>query len=186
MDENNFKMALAELLEIEGAYSDVGADRGGKTTWGITEALARREPWCYEGPMNELPLELAERIYLLEYWNHRRLSLDAMTEAGGASVAREVFEQAVNTGQYLTAKRCQRVLNVLNRDEALFYDLKVDGWLGRATRDAISVLYREPLGETDILIWLNIAQGRHYFDLLESDPSQEAFARGWARKRVKL
>lgn len=184
MSDENFKQALAELLGVEGGYSNLAADRGGKTSYGITESVATGSPWLYEGDMRDLPLELAEEIYWKNYWDTKRLRLQAVSEIHG-EVAREIFEQAVNTGVYSTAKRVQRVLNILNRDESLYPDMKVDGWLGMATHAAMIEL--KQAGDSRYLLqWLNVAQGRHYFDLCENDPSQEAFARGWVDKRVQV
>ena len=177
-----FEKALAEVLGIEGGFSDVEADRGGKTNWGITEVLARR--YGYEGPMQELPLVTARMIYWEEFWAQKRLQLDLLAEHA-PHVAVEIFEQAVNTGYYGTAKRVQRVLNILNRGESLYPDLKVDAWLGTKAREAVRSLVHQ--GDVDYLLqWLNVAQGAHYLQLCESDPTQEAFARGWVDKRVKV
>ena len=184
MSDENFKKALAEVLGVEGGYSDLAADRGGKTSYGITEGVARGVPWLYEGDMRDLPLELAEEIYWKNYWDTNRLKLQAVSDII-EEVAREIFEQAVNTGVYPTAKRVQRVLNILNRDESLYSDMKVDGWLGATTRRAIEKLCHH--GDVRYLLqWLNVAQGKHYFDLCENDPSQEVFARGWVDKRVEV
>lgn len=181
-NHNPFEWAMAELLSIEGHYVDHKDDRGGPTSWGVTEKLARL--YGYQDMMANLPLSLAWTIYRAEFWDHRRLQLEKLAEVS-ERVALEVFEQAVNTGVYGTAKRVQRVLNVLNRDEDLFLDLKVDAWLGRATRETVAKLIKVSDGEY-LLQWLNVAQGAHYFALCEEDPTQEAFARGWIDKRVKV
>ncbi len=204
---NHFEIALSEVLGIEGGYSDIKQDRGGKTNWGITEGLARS--YGYDGEMKHLPFELAKRIYEDEFWNHRRLKLSLVAEIGliiateydpssateldpaiaskiVPAIAYEIFEQAVNTGIRNTAKRVQRVLNIMNRDESIYLDLKVDGWLGTSTRDAIKKIVIVKSEAIYLMKWLNIAQGAHYFALCEQDPSQETFARGWADKRVKV
>ena len=177
-----FEEVLAEVLGIEGGYSDTPADRGGKTNWGVTETLARA--YDYTGPMHELPLGEAKRIYQAEFWDNHRLQLDVIAEISGP-VAAEIFEQAVNTGTKRTAVRVQRVLNVLNRDEKLYPDLKLDGLLWNNARSAIQTLMAKDNGQY-LLQWLNVAQGAHYLWLCESDPTQETFARGWIDKRVKI
>ena len=177
-----FEEVLAEVLGIEGGYSDTPADRGGKTNWGVTETLVR--VYGYMGPMHKLPLGKARDIYQAEFWENRRLQLDVIAEISGP-VATEIFEQAVNTGVKGTALRVQRVLNVLNRDEKLYPDLKLDGFLWDNVRSAIRTLRAKGDG-TYLLQWLNVAQGAHYFQLCEADPSQETFARGWIDKRVKV
>ena len=179
-----FDKALGELLDLEGGYSDHVADRGGKTNWGITVAAARRNG--YMGDMKDYPLEHARQVYLKDYWAVDRLRLGAISLITGAAVASEIFEQGVNTGVLRTAKRVQRVLNVLNRCERLYPDLKVDGWLGGTTRESLTILISLK-GDDDLYRWLNIAQGAYYLALLEgdADQDQEAFARGWA-KRVRV
>jgi lysozyme family protein len=177
-----FESALTEVLGIEGGFSDVDSDRGGKTNWGISERVARSSG--YDGEMNALPLSLAKEIYLREYWDHGRLKLIELSRLSSV-IAAEIFEQAVNTGVTLTAKRVQRTLNILNRDEKSYPDLVVDGWLGQKTRKAINYFVRTGT-ERYLLQWLNVAQGKHYYDLCESDPTQEIFARGWVDKRVKV
>ena len=58
----NFDTAFNKLLGIEGDYSDHPSDPGGKTRWGVTEAVAREVG--YRGDMRDLPVDLAKRIYL--------------------------------------------------------------------------------------------------------------------------
>jgi hypothetical protein len=60
----NFLTAFDKLLKHEGDYSDHKDDPGGKTRYGITEAVAREVG--YRGDMRELPLDLAQRKQLLE------------------------------------------------------------------------------------------------------------------------
>ena len=49
----------------EGGYVDHPADRGGKTIWGITEAVARANG--YTGDMRAMPRSTAVAIYRSEY-----------------------------------------------------------------------------------------------------------------------
>ena len=56
-----FDDAVKRVLMHEGGYSDHAADPGGKTMYGITEAVAREVG--YRGDMRELPSELAKRSY---------------------------------------------------------------------------------------------------------------------------
>ena len=179
-----FEVALGELLGLEKGFVDHKADTGGATNWGITERVARAHG--YEGYMDLLPLEFAAKIYWVDYWEEDHLKLEMVGNIAGQEITSEIFEQGVNTGQKRTAKRVQRVLNILNRTETLYPDLKVDGWLGSNTREALTVLVSQ--GDMDDLFrWLNIAQGAWYFNILENDPDQdqETFARGWS-KRVQV
>jgi lysozyme family protein len=64
----NLQKALQILTspEIEGDYSDHPNDPGGKTRFGITEAVARANG--YTGDMRDLPHSLALRIAEKDYW----------------------------------------------------------------------------------------------------------------------
>lgn len=120
-----FDKALKDLLGIEGGYSDHASDRGGKTRYGITESVAQKRG--YQGPMHDLPLELAQRIYREDYWEVNRL--DPISEWDEA-VALELFDTGVNQGARVAARYLQRALNLLNRRGSTFSNLEVDGLIG--------------------------------------------------------
>lgn len=174
----SFDVALRDVLGIEGGYVNHHLDRGGKTRYGITKAVAKRH--SYYGPMNKFPLELAKNIYRKEYWDVNRLD-----DVAGIHepTALEVFDSGVNAGVRTAAKWVQRALNVLNRNGKLFDDLAVDGLIGPATLGAMKKL---PGKDLPVLYnTLNLYQGRHYITVVENDHSQEAFFRGWIT-RVSL
>ncbi|MEO7787654.1 MAG: glycosyl hydrolase 108 family protein, partial [Sphingomicrobium sp.] len=54
------------LIEREGGYVALPADRGGPTRFGITEAVARAHG--YGGAMAQLPRDEAAAIYRRLYW----------------------------------------------------------------------------------------------------------------------
>lgn len=152
----NFDRAFELLLTHEGGYTDDTAlgDRGGKTRYGVTEAVAREVG--YKGDMRELPLELAKRIYQDRYWDAIR------AEELPAAVRYAVFDAAVNSGPGQAVKWLQRAVGV-----------KADGVLGPVTLLAVKtqnpeVLLRRLLGQrlsfmADLVTW-------------------PAFGRGWARR----
>ena len=63
----SFHRALTAVLDLEGDYSDDARDPGGRTRYGITEAVAREQG--YQGDMQDLPKSLAESIYKTHYWD---------------------------------------------------------------------------------------------------------------------
>ena len=132
-----FALAAAHTLGIEGGYADDPADRGGKTQWGITEAVARADG--YTGDMRALPKARALAIYRRLYWD--RIGLDWIAAVDSA-VACEVFDTGVNQGVAIAGRFLQRVLNVLNRAGRDYPDLVVDGVAGPATADALRALIR--------------------------------------------
>lgn len=176
-----FEKALKHTLGIEGDYVNDPRDSGGATRYGITEAKARA--WDYEGPMSELPLDLAKRIYKADYWDIIRL--DQVAEIA-PEVALEMFDTGVNCGISVPVKFLQRALNIFNLGGKLFPDLEVDGIIGQNTMSALRayVARRGRLGVQVLVEALNCLQGAFYTDLAERRPKDEAFTYGWFKERV--
>jgi lysozyme family protein len=175
-----FEQEIQRLLGVEGGYSDRAADRGGKTRFGITEATARRHG--YAGAMADLPLETAKAIYRADYWDADRLD-----EIGVMSppVAHEMFDTGVNCGIGTAAEFLQDALNDLNRDEADYRDIPVDGHIGPATLLALKAYLgrRGAMGVIVLLRCLNAAQIMRYRQICKRDKSQEKNLYGWVLQR---
>ena len=153
-----FDEAFVELLEHEGGFSDHKDDPGGKTQYGITEAVAREVG--YRGDMRDLPVDLAKRIYLERYWKPVRG--DELPDA----VRYIVFDAAVNSGPKQSIMWLQRALGVND-----------DGILGPKTMAALSAapseaIYRRLLGQR--------------LRMQAALPTWPAFGRGWARRIAAL
>jgi len=154
----NFLTAFEKLLKHEGGFSDHSADPGGKTRYGVTEAVAREAG--YRGDMRELPLDLAQRIYKDKYW-------DAMqAEALPADVRYIVFDGAVNSGITQSAKWLQRACGV-----------KDDGVIGPQTIRAANSLTSDGLKRRIL------GQRLRFMATLANWP---AFGRGWASRIADL
>lgn len=154
----NFDQAFDILLKHEGGFSDHPADRGGKTHYGITEAVAREVG--YRGDMRELPLDLAKRIYKDRYWDAVRA--DELPEA----VRYAVFDAAVNSGPRQAIRWLQRAVGV--RD---------DGIIGPQTLAAVRAANPERLLRRFLSQRLRFMAGL---------PSWPAFGRGWAWRIADL
>lgn len=154
----NFETAFARLLGHEGDFSDHPDDPGGKTRFGVTEAVARRVG--YRGDMRQLPLELAQRIYREEYWTPVR------ADDLPATIRYAVFDAAVNSGTKQAIRWLQRAASTAD-----------DGVLGPKTLAAVHALNAEAL-RMKIL-----AQRLRFMTALDNWPS---FSRGWARRIADL
>ncbi len=154
----NFLTAFDKLLKHEGGYSDHAADPGGKTRYGVTEAVAREVG--YRGDMRELPLELAQRIYKERYWDA------VQAESLPPDVRYIVFDGAVNSGVAQSSKWLQRACGV-----------KDDGVIGPITIRAASTLHSEGLRRRIL------AQRLRFMAKL---PNWPAFSRGWANRICDL
>ena len=154
----NFDQAFDILLRHEGGFSDHAADPGGKTRFGITEAVAREAG--YRGDMRELPVDLAKRIYKDRYWDAVRA--EELPEA----VRYAVFDAAVNSGPRQAIRWLQRAVGV--RD---------DGVIGPITLSAVRATDPQAL-----LRRMLSARLRLMTDL----PTWPTFGRGWARRIADL
>lgn len=154
----NFDTAFDLLLGHEGGYSDHAADPGGKTRYGITEAVAREVG--YKGDMRELPLDLAKRIYLERYW--RPVRADDLPPG----VRYAVFDAAVNSGPAQATRWLQRALGVT-----------ADGVIGPKT---LTAAYAQ---DTNALRLRMLSQRLRF---MASLPNWPAFSRGWARRIADL
>jgi lysozyme family protein len=154
----NFDRAFDLLLEHEGGYSDHVADPGGKTRFGITEAVAREAG--YRGDMRALPLATAKAIYRVLYWE--AVKADQLPGA----IRYAVFDAAVNSGARQSIKWLQRALGVTD-----------DGVLGPKTLAAAQG------EEPQTLLRRLLAQRLVFMTSLSNWP---AFSRGWARRVASL
>ena len=174
---------IGKIIEVEGGYVDDPSDSGGKTKYGITEAVARNSG--YEGDMRDLPYELAFEIYADQYWNP--LHLDDIVEIA-PDIAEELCDTAVNMGVGRAAEFLQTALNVLNRVEKDYDDLSVDSSIGPATLRAFDkfIGFRGPDGELVLVRMLNSLQGAFYVKLALDREKDEKFIFGWFLNRVVI
>jgi len=154
----NFDQAFKELLQHEGGYSDHAADPGGKTRYGVTEAVAREAG--YRGDMRELPLDLAKQIYKDRYWNAVK------AEELPAAVRYAVFDAAVNSGPRQAAMWLQRAVGAT-----------ADGAIGPMTLKAANDM------DGNVLKSKMLAQRLRFMTDLGTWSS---FGRGWARRICSL
>lgn len=153
-----FEQAFNKVLLVEGGFSDHKDDPGGKTRFGITEAVAREVG--YRGDMRELPLDLAKRIYKDRYWD------TVKAEQLPPAVRYVVFDAAVNSGPGQAAKWLQRALGVAD-----------DGVIGPKTLAAANA------SNPDALKMRMLGQRLRFMTNL---PNWGPFSRGWSRRIADL
>lgn len=154
----NFDQAFDILLRHEGGFSDHAADPGGKTRFGITEAVAREVG--YRGDMRELPVDLAKRIYKDRYWDAVR------AEELPAAIRYAVFDAAVNSGPRQAIRWLQRAVGAND-----------DGIIGPQTLAAVRAADPERVLRRVLAARLRFMAGL---------PNWPAFGRGWARRIADL
>jgi lysozyme family protein len=130
--------------------------------------------------MRDLPVETAQKIARLEYWEgpgfHRIAEISP-------AISYELFEENYNMRHGYAGQSLQRLLNGLNRDRE-FPDLAVDGRCGIMTAEALKrfLAKRGAQGEAVLLGLLNGLQAAEYLRIVEQNESQRAFLYGWAQR----
>jgi lysozyme family protein len=172
---------VLDVLEKEGGYVDDPRDSGGETNYGITVAVARKNG--YAGPMIDMPIETAKRIYRQIYWDS--MMLDEIARLA-PSVAMKLADIGVNLGVRRAGDFIQRTLNVMNNQGKYYPDMIVDGIIGRGTLENLRLFlkHRSRDGELVLVRALNCLQGSFYISLAERRHKDEAFVYGWLLNRI--
>lgn len=173
-------------MQHEGGYSNNQADRGGETYRGI--ARKRHGAWggwriidgykSFADFKSKLDKDqelqnLVDALYKTIFWDE--LELDKIQNQ---EVADELFDTSINMGQGIAARFLQEALNLLNKNEASYKDIKVDGKIGPRT-----IQIANSFNNTKALLkTLNGLQFGRYRNICSEDATQEVFFLGWLNR----
>lgn len=173
------------IIKTEGGFVNDPDDLGGITYMGISyNANPNWEGWSIvfdkmdslktgEILNNDFLMMLVKDFYYTEYYT--RINLDKIDIY---YLCLELFDIAVNMGVLTAGKFLQQSLNILNRNEKVFDDLRVDGIIGQKTIEAINKL----IDTKPLIRVLNYFQMDRYIKLCEKHPEQEKFMYGWIKR----
>lgn len=116
-DDPRNAFILSTIYAAEGGYSNHRADPGGATMFGITERVARANG--YSGPMNQLPREVADDIYMRQYISHfsgiDHLGTQAMVVSMGVNAgparAAALASEAIGAGRTLRGEELANAID---------------------------------------------------------------------------
>lgn len=186
----DFLISFRKTMSSEGGLTDNPADRGKRTYRGISEKW--HPTWPGWGVINELSKQggfprsldscaelalMVQQFYRIYYWNV--LGLEKLKHQ---AVADKLFDIAVNMGESEAATIAQRSVNLMNKNQALFSNLKVDGKLGDWSMGAINKICMMKENHDVFLKTLSAFQAYKYISICERDESQETFFIGWLRR----
>jgi lysozyme family protein len=175
---------IADIIEREGGFVDDPKDSGGATKYGVTERVARL--YGYDGPMRDMPVEVAQAVYEELYWNALRLD---RIHVLSPEIAEELADTGVNMGVGTAAHFLQRALNALNVNATVYPDLILDNIIGPASLAALAAYLKHRPGHDGLRVLLdalNSLQGVRYIEIAEARPKDERFVFGWFRARVGI
>lgn len=183
---DRIRAMLLAVIEREGDYVDNPKDKGGKTRWGVTEAVARADGFA--GDMRFLPRVRAYDILFRRYV----VAPGFATILDAAPLAtEELVDTFVNMGAGNREAKdgpifwLQRFLNAANREERDYADITVDGVIGPATRRSLGAYLGKRAGGDRILAtFLNGMQAARYLGITEAREANEEFFNGWLANRV--
>ncbi len=167
---------ITAVIRREGAYVNHPADRGGPTHYGITQRTLSR----YLGravsisEIENLDQSLAREIYREKFY--LAPGLDKLPEP----IQEFVFDSAVNHGPKQALLFVQRSCNLLGAKPPL----REDGIMGDNTRRAAATAARLFCARLKRTL---LAERRNfYFRLVEAQPSQQIFLKGWLNRLAEF
>ena len=192
----NFQAAFDRTLKHEGGYANIPGDRGGETYKGISRKWNPKWPgWQtiddYKTSLSLSALNsalaknesLAKEVWAFyqdQYWTPLYCG-----EIDSQAVANELFDTAVIMSKRWATKFLQRGVNALNKDQTFYPDITVDGRMGATTLQSL----KDCLSHNDESLLVKIQDGLQlgrFIDLMDKNPSQEQFARGWITHRISI
>lgn len=167
----DFEKCLRFVLAKEGGFVDHPADRGGATNKGVTQAVY--DAWRKRSGLLPQSVKLISDaeltgIYRRDYWDKVR------GDELPAPVNLAVFDDAVNSGVNRAARRLQKVCGVA-----------ADGAIGLRTV-AAAKQYCEKFGELNLALDIIEERIEFYHNIVETNPSQSVFLRGWLNRMNDL
>lgn len=179
-----FDLIYAKVMIDEGGYVFDPDDPGGETYKGIARVFnpkwggwqiidSYKERYDFPKCLNadENLEELVRYLYKKKYYDP--YLGDQLDDA----IAEEMFDQSVNLGVHKAIEHLQRALNILNRNQRDYEDIKVDGIFGQNTLKA----YLKCVSVRGAKLLFNVLNGfqvKKYIELMEKDPFKEKYI-GW-------
>jgi len=167
IDAQTIDRVLNGIIASEGGFSNDPVDHGGATNYGITLNTLRAQDG-YEGAtidtLKSLDVSVAKQIYTQHY-------IKPYVILSNPIVFKFLVNSAVQHGVSGANRIIQRALG-----------LRIDGVLGKETQGKLLCNEASP---TQFLAALVAARLRYYTAIVDRDPSQLKFMKGWANRVAK-
>jgi lysozyme family protein len=163
-----FKLAFDIVVDHEGGYNDIKADRGGATNFGVSLAFIKSRGLVYDfnrdgvidkEDIRRITRDDAATLYLNQFWDVTRC--DDLPNG----MALLMFDAAVNSGPAQAVKWLQAVLGVTP-----------DGVMGPVT---VRAAQKAPLATMEQMHLLRMR-------FMTQLPGWPAFGKGWSMRMVQI
>ena len=164
-----FEEMLSRTLVWEGLgkLTDIPADKGGATRWGITYSLAMK----YGYNVTTLTRDQAVDVYRQEFYNVLPVQGDFENLLPDIRVKWVLFDSAVMSGDWRAITFLQLALGVFP-----------SGHTDQTTQDAAIEYTRSPDWAEGMLTALSTVRANRYRAIVANDASQAIFLRGWLNR----
>lgn len=163
-----FNEAVNRVLEIEGGLNEDPDDRGGITNYGISFNLLKRlNKSAKRDDIINMTKDEAKEIYRKCFWE--KMQGDRVNDQ---ELSFKILGILANIGEFLGIRVIQRAYNAVSP-----HKISVDGIIGNETINAINAINTDNLIES-----IRVQQRIHYLNLIELDPRQIKFKKGWLRR----
>jgi len=164
-----FEEMLSRTLVWEGLgkLTDIPADKGGATRWGITYNLAMK----YGYNVTTLTRDQAVDVYRQEFYLKLPVQGEFENLLPDVRVKWFLFDSDVNSGDWRAMTFLQRALGVFP-----------SGQIDQVTQDAAIAYTRSPDWADDMLKALSFTRANRYRAIVAGDASQSIFLKGWLHR----
>lgn len=180
---SKFEPAVDILLKHEGGYSNLAADAGGATNYGVSLRFLKAEgllgDFDGDGDVDiediiNMTKEDAMNVYKTCWWDKYKYGT-----INDQTIATKVFDLSVNMGASRAHKLLQQALN-----KAFGLRLTVDGVLGPASFRVLNGIEDD---DEQLLLTAYCDEAWGFYQaIIAAKPSQKVFARGWKNRAYAL
>lgn len=176
----DYRDAINKVLEHERGFVHHPNDRGGPTNWGVTQSTYDQYMTSVTGKpyrstieeIKKMPIGNALTIYKTLYWD--KMQGDKIRKY---SIATAIFDQAINRGVSSAVKQAQKVL----KEKFSYPTISVDGVVGPQTLTALNTVDEKKFLDNYLQESISF-----YNKIVQNNPTQSVFLRGWLNRVESL